>query len=150
MEYAKSHGLKIRFTVEDGSRADPQYLISVCKAIEDAGVDRISLPDTVGILRPIGMYNFVKKVRSEIRTPLDAHVHNDIGFALANAFAACDAGVDQIHTTIDGIGERTGIPSLAETAVALTYLYKSENDFRLDMLVAVSYTHLTLPTPPYV
>jgi len=84
------------------------------------------------------MYNFVKRVRSEIKTPLDAHVHNDIGFALANAFAACDAGVDQIHTTIDGIGERTGIPSLAETAVALTYLYKSENDFRLDMLVDLS------------
>jgi len=138
VEYAKSHGLKIRFTVEDGCRADPQFLIKVCKAIEEAGVDRISLPDTVGVLRPIGMYNFVKRVRSEIKTPLDAHVHNDIGFALANAFAACDAGVDQIHTTIDGIGERTGIPSLAETAVALTYLYKSENDFRHDMLADLS------------
>ncbi len=114
VEYAKSHGLKIRFTVEDGSRADPEYLINVCKAIEDAGVDRISLPDTVGILRPIGMYNFVKRVRSEIKTPLDVHVHNDIGFALAN------------------------IPSLAETAVALAHLYKSENDFRLDMLVDLS------------
>jgi 2-isopropylmalate synthase len=138
VEYAKSHGLKIRFTVEDGSRADPEYLISVCKAIEDAGVDRISLPDTVGTLRPIGMYNFVKMVRSEIKTPLDVHVHNDIGFALANAFAGCDAGADQIHTTIDGIGERTGIPSIAETAVALNYLYKSPNDFRLDMLVDLS------------
>ena len=138
VEYAKSHGLKIRFTVEDGCRADPQFLIKICKAIEEAGVDRISLPDTVGVLRPIGMYNFVKKVRSEVNVPLDAHVHNDIGFALANAFAACDAGADQIHTTIDGIGERTGIPSLAETAVALAYLYKSPNDFRLDMLVDLS------------
>jgi len=138
VEYAKSHGLKIRFTVEDGCRADPQFLIKVCKAIEEAGVDRISLPDTVGVLRPKGMYNFVKSVRSEVNVPLDAHVHNDIGFALANAFAACDAGADQIHTTIDGIGERTGIPSLAETAVALTYLYKSPNDFRLDMLLDLS------------
>jgi len=138
VEYAKSHGLKIRFTVEDGSRADPAFLIKVCKAIQEAGVDRISLPDTVGILRPIGMYNFVKRVRDEIDVPLDAHVHNDIGFALANAFASCEAGVNQIHTTIDGIGERTGIPSLAETSVALTYLYKSPNDFRLDMLVDLS------------
>jgi len=112
--------------------------MKVCKAIEEAGVDRISLPDTVGIMRPIGMYNFVKSVRSEINTPLDVHVHNDIGFALANAFSACDAGVDQIHTTIDGIGERTGIPSLAEVAVALTFLYKSPNDFRLDMLADLS------------
>ena len=138
VEYAKKHGLKIRFTVEDGSRADPAFLIKVCKAIQEAGVDRISLPDTVGILRPIGMYNFVKRVKDEINVPLDAHVHNDIGFALANAFAACEAGVDQIHTTIDGIGERTGIPSLAETSVALTHLYKSPNDFRLDMLVDLS------------
>jgi len=138
VEYAKSHGLSIRFTVEDGSRADPEFLISVCKAIRDAGVDRISLPDTVGIMRPAGMYNFVKRVSDEIDVPLDAHVHNDIGFALANAFAACDAGVDQIHTTIDGIGERTGIPALAEVAVALTYLYRSPNDFRLDMLQDLS------------
>jgi 2-isopropylmalate synthase len=138
VEYAKSHGLKIRFTVEDGSRAEPEFLLKMCRAIEEAGVDRISLPDTVGILRPVGMYNFVKKVRGAVDTPLDAHVHNDIGFALANAFAACDAGVDQIHTTIDGIGERTGIPSLAEVSVALTYLYKSPNDFRLDMLQDLS------------
>ena len=138
VEYAKSHGLKIRFTVEDGSRAEPEFLLKVCKAIEDAGVDRISLPDTVGIMRPIGMYNFVKTVKDVIDVPLDAHVHNDIGFAVANAFSACDAGVDQIHTTIDGIGERTGIPPLAEVAVALTYLYKSPNDFRLDMLLDLS------------
>lgn len=138
VEYAKSHGLKIRFTVEDGSRTDPGFLLKVCKAIEDAGVDRISLPDTVGIMRPIGMFNFVKKVRDAVDVSLDAHVHNDMGFALANAFAACDAGVDQIHTTIDGIGERTGIPSLAEVAVALTYLYRSPNDLRLDMLLDLS------------
>ena len=74
VSYAKKHGLNIRFTVEDGSRADPEFLIKVCKAIEDAGVDRISLPDTVGIMRPIGMYNFVKSVRAEINTPLDVPV----------------------------------------------------------------------------
>ena len=138
VEYAKAHGLKIRFTVEDGSRAEPRFLLDLCRAIEEAGVDRISLPDTVGIMRPIGMHKFVKGVSSVVNVPLDAHVHNDIGFAIANAFAACDAGVDQIHTTIDGIGERTGIPPLAEVAVALTYLYKSPNDFRLDMLQDLS------------
>ncbi len=138
VEYAKKHGLKIRFTVEDGSRANPEFLIKVCKAIENANVDRISLPDTVGILHPAGMYRFVKNVRSQIKTPLDIHCHNDVGFALANSFAACEAGADQIHTTIDGIGERTGIPSLAEVAIALSYLYKKKNDFRLDMLVDLS------------
>ena len=138
VQYAKDHGLKIRFTVEDGSRAEPEFLIKMCKAIEKAGVDRISLPDTVGIMRPRGMYNFVKSVRDQISIPLDVHVHNDMGLALANAFAACDAGADQIHTCIDGLGERTGIPSLAEVAVVLTYLYRATNDFRLDMLQDLS------------
>lgn len=138
VEYAKAHGLKMRFTVEDGSRADPEFLMQVCKAIDEVGVDRISLPDTVGIMRPNGMYNFVKSIRDEIKTPLDVHCHNDIGLALANALAGCDGGADQIHTTIDGIGERTGIPALAETAVALTYLYQSPNNFRLDMLMDLS------------
>ncbi|MEM4392120.1 MAG: 2-isopropylmalate synthase, partial [Candidatus Nitrosotenuis sp.] len=138
VEYAKAHGLKMRFTVEDGSRADPEFLLKICKAIEEAGVDRISLPDTVGVMRPKGMYNFVKAVREKIKVPLDVHCHNDMGFALANAFAGIDAGAEQIHTTIDGVGERTGIPALAEVAVVMTYLYRSPNDFRLDMLMDLS------------
>ena len=139
VEYAKKHGMKIRFTVEDGSRADPDFLVSVCKEIQSAHVDRISLPDTVGIMHPAGMHEFVSYVKGKIGTvPLDVHVHNDMGLAVANALSACDAGADQIHTTIDGIGERTGIPPLAEVAVALTYLYRSGNDFRLDMLQDLS------------
>jgi isopropylmalate/homocitrate/citramalate synthase len=64
--------------------------------------------------------------------------------------AGCEAGANQIHTTIDGFGERTGIPSLAETAVALTLIYKSNNDLRLHMLRDLSktiaeYVNLQIP-----
>ena len=150
VEYAKAHGLKIRFTLEDGSRAEPGFMKDLCMAIRDAGVDRISLPDTVGIMRPSGMIKFVQMAREVVETPLDVHVHNDMGLALANALAACDAGADQIHTTIDGIGERTGIPALAEVAVVLTYLYRSPNDFRLDMLQDLSRLIENYTTiPPY-
>lgn len=135
VEYAKSHGLKMRFTVEDGSRADPEFLTRICTEIKNAGVDRISLPDTAGIMLPHGMRRYVSRVRDVVGDlPLDVHVHNDVGFALANAFAACEAGADQIHTTINGIGERTGIPSLAEVSTAIHYLYRIPNDFHLDML----------------
>ena len=138
VDYMKAHGLKGRFTVEDASRADPEYLKQVCKAISDAGIDRISVPDTVGIMRPRGMYNLVKMIKETVNTPLDVHCHSDIGLALANALAGVDAGADQIHVTIDGVGERTGIPSLAETALALELLYKTRNEFRLDMLKDLS------------
>ena len=145
VQYAKSHGLKIRFTLEDGSRADPEFVLKMCRAIRDAGVDRISLPDTVGVMRPAGMASFVRLVREAVETPLDVHTHNDMGLALANSLAGVDAGADQIHTTIDGIGERTGIPSLAETAVVITKLYKSPNRLKLYQLRDLS-KHIELYT----
>ncbi|MFZ0895965.1 MAG: 2-isopropylmalate synthase [Candidatus Nitrosopolaris sp.] len=143
VDYIKSHGLKARFTMEDASRTDPVFLVDMCREINRLGIERISIPDTVGIMRPTGMHNLVKMVRESIdmsKSSIDVHCHNDIGLALANALAGCDAGADQIHTTIDGLGERTGIPTLAETAVALMLIYKSSNDLRLHMLKDLSRT----------
>ena len=143
IDYIKSHGLKSRFTMEDASRTDPNYLIEMCNEISKRGIERISIPDTVGIMRPRGMYNLVKMVYDNIdksKTSLDVHCHNDVGLALANSLAGCEAGAEQLHTTIDGFGERTGIPSLAEAAVALTLIYNSENDLRLHMLKDLSKT----------
>lgn len=152
-DFIKSHGLKSRFTMEDASRTDPSFLIEMCKEMNSRGIERISIPDTVGIMRPQGMYNLVKMIYDNIDTKissLDVHCHNDVGLALANALAGCEAGANQIHTTIDGFGERTGIPSLAETAVALSVIYGMPNDFRLHMLkdlsrTIVSYTHIETP-----
>jgi len=152
-DFIKSHGLKSRFTMEDASRTDPSFLIEMCKEMNSRGIERISIPDTVGIMRPQGMHNLVKMIHDNIDTKissLDVHCHNDVGLALANALAGCEAGANQIHTTIDGFGERTGIPSLAETAVALSVIYGMPNDFRLHMLkdlsrTIVSYTHIETP-----
>lgn len=152
-DYIKAHGLKARFTMEDASRTEPNFLIEMCKEMNMRGIERISVPDTVGIMRPRGMYNLVKMVYDNIdssRSSLDVHCHNDVGLALANGLAGCEAGANQIHTTIDGFGERTGIPTLAETAVALTLIYKSNNCLRLHMLKDLSrtvsqYTNLGIP-----
>jgi isopropylmalate/homocitrate/citramalate synthase len=152
-DYINAHGLKARFTMEDASRTDPAFLIEMCKEMNSRSIKRISIPDTVGIMSPKGMYNLVKTVYKNIDTSkssLDVHCHNDLGLALANALAGCDAGADQIHTTIDGFGERTGIPALAETAVVLTLIYKSNNNLRLHMLKDLSktiseYTQLDIP-----
>lgn len=153
VDYIKSHGLKARFTMEDASRADPNFLLEMCREVNRVGIERISIPDTVGIMAPTGMRKLVTLVYENIdtsKTSLDVHCHNDVGLALANALAGCDAGADQIHATIDGLGERTGVPTLAETAVALTLIYKCNNDLRLHMLKDLSrtisqYTGLVVP-----
>jgi isopropylmalate/homocitrate/citramalate synthase len=152
-DYIKAHGLKARFTMEDASRTEPEFLKEMCMEMNSRGIERISIPDTVGVMRPRGMFNLVQMVYEAIdtsRTSLDVHCHNDIGLALANGLAGCEAGANQIHTTIDGFGERTGIPSLAEVAVALTLIYQSTNRLKLYMLRDLSktvsqYTNLGIP-----
>jgi len=152
-EYIRAHGLKARFTLEDASRAEPAFLLEMCKEVSGRGIERIGLPDTVGVLRPRGMYNLVKMVHDHIdasRTSIDVHCHNDLGLAMANALAGCEAGADQIHTSVDGYGERAGIPSLAEAAVALTLFHEPSRDLGLRRLRELSqlvadFTRLPIP-----
>ena len=138
VEYAKSHGLKLRFTVEDASRAEPEYLTRFVSEITKAGADRIGIPDTVGVMLPSGMRRLVALAKSATDRPIDVHCHNDLGLALANSLAGVEAGADQIHVTIDGLGERVGIASLAETTMSLRLLYGVKRAFRYEMLSELS------------
>ena len=150
VEYAKSHGLKLRFTVEDASRANPEYLAHFVSEISKAGADRIGIPDTVGVMLPEGMSRLVRLARAATDKPIDVHCHNDLGLAVANSIAGVEAGADQIHVTIDGLGERVGIASLAETTMILKLLCGSERSFRFEMLSELSslianYTNNEIP-----
>ena len=138
VEYAKAHGLKLRFTVEDASRADPEYMTHFISEITKAGADRVGIPDTVGVMLPSGMRRLVQLARSATDLPIDVHCHNDLGLALANSLAGVEAGADQIHVTIDGLGERVGIASLAETTMSLRLLYGVKRAFRYEMLSELS------------
>ena len=138
VEYAKSHGLKMRFTLEDATRADPKFLEEICIAVTNAGADRISLPDTLGIMSPRGMHNLVKMIHGTVDTPIDMHCHNDMGLALANSLAGLEAGSTMVHTSIDGLGERTGLVPLAEVAMALKMIYRMDLNVRMEMLKELS------------
>ena len=138
VEHAKKYGLKLRFTLEDASRADPDYLTHFIREISSAGADRIGMPDTVGVMLPHGMARLVQLARSATDRPIDVHCHNDLGLAVANSLAGAQAGASQIHTTIDGLGERVGIASLAEITVALRLLLGSRRAFRFEMLSELS------------
>lgn len=117
--YARSLGLKVRYTPEDATRTDFEFLVTVCNAAIEAGADRISLADTLGIMQPHTMAERVTALRARLLPcKIDLHCHDDHGLALANAMAGIRAGADCIHTTVNGMGERTGIPDLAETILA--------------------------------
>lgn len=119
---AKVMGLKVRYTVEDGSRTPISRLFTAFSAAISAGADRICLADSVGILEPAMTSKLVSLIRQEFpNTELEVHFHDDRGLALANGLAAIDSGANWISVSVNGIGERCGISDLGVLAVNMDY-----------------------------
>ncbi len=123
VEYAKDHGLIVRFSAEDATRTNFELLKGLYKRAEGYGADYVSIADTVGIMNPRTTYYLVSEIKKEVNIPICMHCHDDLGMALANTLAAAEAGAKQLHTTVNGIGERSGNTPLEELMVALKVHY---------------------------
>ncbi len=123
VEYAKDHGLIVRFSAEDATRTDFELLKRLYRRAEECGADYVSIADTVGIMNPRTTYYLVREIKKEVNVPICMHCHDDLGMALANTLAAAEAGAKQLHTTVNGIGERSGNTPLEELMVALKVHY---------------------------
>jgi D-citramalate synthase len=90
----------------------------------DAGADIVTPCDTVGVLTPEKAYAFYSDlVKSFQGVAFGVHCHDDFGMAVANSIAALRGGAEEVHTTVNGIGERAGNAALEEVAVALELIY---------------------------
>lgn len=126
VEYAKDHGLKVRFAAEDATRTDVSLLQKVFHEAEKYNVEYVSIADTIGILNPSTTYYLVSKIKESVKADVCIHCHDDLGLATANTLAAAEAGAKQLHTTVNGIGERAGNAALEELLVALRVQYGLE------------------------
>src|SRR5256884_1410793 len=109
VRYIQSQGLEVRFSSEDSFRSEPRDLLRVYQAIDRLHPQRVGLADTVGIATPNQVFELVSMVRKAVDCDIEFHAHNDTGCAIANAFAALEAGATHIDTTVLGIGGRTGL-----------------------------------------
>jgi homocitrate synthase len=112
VSYLLAQGVEARFSTEDSLRSDKGDILRVYKAVDDLGVHRVGIADTVGVGTPRQIYRLVKNLRQEIKADIEFHGHNDSGCAVANAYAALEAGATHIDTSVLGIGERNGITPL--------------------------------------
>lgn len=113
IRHAKKLGLPVNFGTEDTSRAEPEVIEQLFQTAIEEGAETVSICDTVGHLTPKGTEKLVRHFRAfleerQYSTRLDFHAHNDRGLGVANGLAAAEAGIDRIHCTIFGIGERSG------------------------------------------
>lgn len=123
VEYAKDHGLTVEFSAEDGTRTERDFLIDVYSSVVEAGADFLDVPDTVGVLTPVMTRELISDLKSNFKTPISVHFHNDFGLATANTLTAIECGANQAHVTVNGLGERTGNCSLEELVVTLKVAY---------------------------
>lgn len=124
VEYLLQQNVEVRFSTEDSLRSDPEDLFRIYEAVDKMGVHRVGVADTVGIGTPRQIYDLVMGLRARVKADIEFHGHNDTGCAIANAFAALEAGATHVDTSVLGIGERNGITPLGGL-VARLYAVKA-------------------------
>jgi len=120
IQYLNEQNIETRFSTEDTFRSNFADVMTVYRAMDLAGVDRVGVADTVGIADPLSTYNLISNLRDVVSCDIEFHGHNDSGCAVANAFCALQAGATHIDTTVLGIGERNGITPMG-TLIARLY-----------------------------
>ena len=138
IEYIKKHGLKCEFSPMDATRSELKFLKQVCQAAEKAGMDRLNVPDTVGIMIPRTMRKLIEDLKTVVTVPISIHCHDDFGMAVANSLAAVEAGAAQVHVAVNGLGERAGNASLEEVVMALHMIYKFKTGVNTRLLYSTS------------
>lgn len=134
--------VEVRFSTEDSLRSDPTDLFRVYEAVAELGVDRVGVADTVGIGTPRQIFDLVTELRRRVPCDIEFHGHDDSGCAIANSFAALEAGATHIDTSVLGIGERNGITSLGGFIARVATLDREAvvAKYRLNLLRAIDET----------
>ena len=120
---AKKKGIETNVYMEDwsnGMRNSPDYVFQYLDFITKQPVKRVMLPDTLGILTPDEVTDFITQTIP--RYPgihFDFHGHNDYDLGTANVLEAVKSGVHGIHLTVNGMGERAGNAPLASAVAVL-------------------------------
>jgi len=138
-QYAKDHGIIVELSAEDATRSNFEFLKKTFATGISAGADRICSCDTVGILTPEStgrLFSNLKKAFADV--PISVHCHDDLGMAVANSLVALQNGADQVHATINGLGERAGNAALEEIAVALRAVYEVEVQVKTELFYSTS------------
>ena len=123
VDYAKKTGFTVNVYLEDwsnGIMTSRDYVLKLTSALCEMNINRIMLPDTLGILSPEKTKNFIEIMTSHFPGKnFDFHAHNDYGLATANTLSAVNAGCRCVHVTVNSLGERAGNASLDEVVAVI-------------------------------
>ncbi|KAA8482247.1 D-citramalate synthase [Arcticibacter tournemirensis] len=143
IQSAKSKGIDTNIYLEDwsnGMRHSPDYTWQYLEFLSTQPVKRIMLPDTLGVLTPSETSQFISAIRTKFpQLHFDFHAHNDYDLATSNVLEAVKAGINGLHLTVNGMGERAGnAPMASVVAVINDFLPEAEIALKESSIYKVS------------
>ena len=142
VSYARERGISVNLYLEDwsnGMKDSPDYVYQLMDALVDSGIRRFMLPDTLGIMNPLQVIEYFRKmVKRYPDTHFDFHAHNDYDLAVSNSLAAVLSGARGLHVTVNGLGERCGNAPLSSVQVILKDQFHAVTNICEDKLNAIS------------
>lgn len=154
VHFADEMDIEVNVYLEDWSNGmihSPEYVFQLVDALQQLNIKRFMLPDTLGILNPLQVIEFMRKMKK--RYPdlhFDFHAHNDYDLAVSNVLAAVLSGVKGLHTTINGLGERAGNAPLASVQAILKDHFNAKTSIVENRLndvsrIVESYSSIAIP-----
>ena len=132
---AEKEGFKTNIYLEDwsnGMQNSEDYVLEYLDFLATQPIERVLLPDTLGVLTPEKTAEYLNKIIKRYpNIRFDFHGHNDYDLSVANAMEAVKAGVNGLHLTINGMGERAGNAPLASVVAVI-------NDFLPDTAININ------------
>jgi len=122
--------ISLGIILEDIARAIHSDILTFLDLAIELKATSVYLADSLGKITPEQTSNIFNIVSQHVsgRIPIGCHFHNDFGLALANGLSAARNGASLLTCSINGLGERCGIISTLQLAMALNYLYQANLD----------------------
>ena len=155
VEKAEAMDITVNLYLEDwsnGMKSSPEYVFQLMDALKDLPIRRFMLPDTLGVLNPLQVIEFMRKMKKRYPTlHFDFHAHNDYDLAISNVLAAVLSGCQGIHASVNGLGERCGNAPLASVQAILKDHFNAQTSIDESKLnevsrIVESYSGVSIPT----
>jgi len=111
LRLARTAGLKGQVTIAAAfgcpfeGAVPPERVVAIAREMAEAGAQEIALADTIGVAVPAQVSELFGRVREASGgLPLRAHFHDTRGMGPANAWAAYQAGVATLDSSLGGLG----------------------------------------------
>jgi isopropylmalate/homocitrate/citramalate synthase len=154
VRHGKKRGAIINAIVTDFSRMDIKWLKTITRRLAEAGVDILRLDDICAPCKPAVYQHHAWQVKQTIGSvPLAIHSHNDFDLGLAGQLAALQGGAEILEGSVNGLGERAGVPNIAVLASTLELFYGYNTGIKLDAMQELSEFVANVwnqPIPPHL